>query len=515
MVFKMNFEKKIILCLSVSFLILISSGVAFADEAPAMDLAENGTVSGDAQIIASNPWKTSGSLEYTIPDNVNEIESANVVVSSYSGSGAPTYALYSNITLNTKNGIEILGYEDLFCDISMTNDPLVYVINNHTTKQYSDYQSVFNITDSVKSLSSGDTIKISVENTRKEGYNFDGRIKLIALTFAYNDGDNDEITYWLNMGQSWTQSTRSNLIKTKDFDGEYDDVTFENIALSSYDAIYKINGKLIYDPIYEKQGSYFIDNIWNITDNFIVGQDTNFTYKASSSGYGSFKSNMQLLKTIKTYPFTKATITPQYKDTIFAGVKNNITLDVYSNQDLNAILKLYNNNKLIYSDNISLTGGITKKLYYIDSTIRPITENTVLGAKNNYENYTLVIENADGNVVNSTDASFCVLYNGNLGKDYAYPASNATVSCFYNITGDVVILTQEDSEYMSASETHHESSFNVDSADINEGILYVAYKWDKIASNDFNSWNVTFNNNAIKPIAYYSDQSNLGNYGKY
>ena len=294
-----------------------------------MDLVENGTVSGDAQIIASNPWKTSGNLEYTIPDNVNEIVSANVVVSSYSGSGAPTYALYSNITLNTKNGLEILGYEDLFCDMSMTNDPTVYIINNHTTKQYSDYQSFYNITDSVKTLSPGDTIKISVENSRKDGYGFDARIKIIALTFVYNDGDNDEISYWLNLGQSWTQSTRSNLIKTKDFNGEYDDVIFENIALSTYPALCRINNRLIYDPIYDKQGSYFIDQIYNITDYFVVGQDTNFTYRASSSGYGSYKSTMQLLKTIKSYHTIKSAITPQYKDTIFAGVKNNITLDVY------------------------------------------------------------------------------------------------------------------------------------------------------------------------------------------
>ena len=511
----MKLKNKFFLFLFVSFLTLIISGVAFADEAPAMDLVENGTVSGDAQIIASNPWKTSGNLEYTIPDNVDEIKSVNVIVSSYSGSGAPTYALYSNITLTTKNGLEILGYEDLFCDVSMTNDPTVYIINNHTTKQYSDYQSFYNITDSVKTLSPGDTIKISVENSRKDGYGFDARIKIIALTFAYDDGDNDEISYWLNLGQSWTQSTRSNLIKTKDFTGEYDEVTFENIALSTYPALCRINSKLIYDPIYDNQGSYFIDQIYNITDNFIVGQDTNFTYRASSSGYGSYKSTMQLLKTIKTYHMVKSTITPQYKDTIFAGVKNNLTLDIYSNQDFNAIVKLYNGENLVYSDNINLTGGISKKLYYIDPTIRPLTEDTVNGGINKHEIYTLVIENSEGIILNSTYVNCSVLYNGNLGKDFAYPASNATVNRFYNITGDIIILTQDDSNYMGSSETHHESSFNVDSADINEGLLYVAYNWDKIDSNDFNLWNITFNNNAITPIAYYRDQSNLGTYGKY
>ena len=104
----MRLKNKIFLCVVVSFLFLISSGVVFADELPAMELVDNGTVSGDAQVISANPWRTSGNLEYTIPDNVDEIRSANVIVSSYSGSGAPTYALYSNITLNTKDGFVIL-----------------------------------------------------------------------------------------------------------------------------------------------------------------------------------------------------------------------------------------------------------------------------------------------------------------------------------------------------------------------------------------------------------------------
>ena len=381
----MKFQNKIFLCFIVSFLFIISLGVVFADEAPAMDLAEDGTVSGDAQIIAANPWKTSGSLEYTIPDDVEEIKSANVVVSSYSGSGAPTYALYSNISLNTKNGIEILGYEDLFCDVSMTNDPLVYVINNHTTKQYSDYQSVYNITDSVKDLSPGDTIKISVENTKKEGYNFDGRIKIIALTFAYNDADDDQITYWLNIGQSWTQSTRSNLIKTKDFTGEYDEVTFEDIALSSYQALCRINDKLIYDPIYEKEGSYFIDQIWNITDNFIVGQDTNFTYRASSSGYGSFKSNIQLLKTIKT--FREAPVLHINADKNIA-VGENLTIDVSLPADATGnvsigdiVNSLENGNaSFVISDLAEGTYTFTVK-YSGDEKYKPISNKTTVNVE--------------------------------------------------------------------------------------------------------------------------------------
>ncbi|WP_407423208.1 DUF3344 domain-containing protein [Methanobrevibacter sp.] len=509
----MNF-KFFISCFFLLFLIIMTSGTVVADEAPAMSLVDNGTVSGDVVIYSSNPFTDSGSLEYTIPVDVSQIQSVDVIVSSYSGSGAPTYALYSNITLNTVNGLEILGYEDLYCDISMTNDPTVYKINDHTTKQFSDYQSTFDITDKVKNLSSGDTIKISVKNTQKEGYNFDGRIKLIALVFAYDDGDNDKITYWLNVGQSWTQSSRSNLINTKGFNGEYDEVTFENIALSSYNSVGRINNELLYDPIVEKQGSYFIYDKWDITDNFEIGIDTNYSYKPSSSGYGSFKSVVQLLKVDKSYNKIISTITPEYKNTIYAGVSNNLTMEISSKKDINAVVKLYNNKNLVFSDNVILTGGSTKKLYFVDSTIRPVTSNTAYGENNKYENYSLVIEDLEGNVLNSTNVSYVVLYNGNLGKDYEYPAANPTLREF-NITGDVIVLNT--SEYGGSGATTRNDIFNVDLADgdVSKALLYVSYNWDKVVSGDFNTWNTTFNNQTIVPVAFYRDQSNLGTYGKY
>ena len=489
---------------------MMLSGTAFADEAPAMTQIENGTVSGDVVIHASNPFQSSsGSLEYQIPEGVSEIRSANVIVSSYSGSGAPTYALYSNITLDTKNGLEVLGYEDLHCDISMTNDPTVYIINNHTTKQFSDYQSSYNITDKVKGLSSGDTIKISVNNTKQPDYQFDGRIKMIALVFAYDDGDDDKITYWLNVGQSWTQTSRSNLIKTKDFEGEYNEVTFENIATSSYNALCRINDKLIYDPIYEKQGSYFIDDIWNITNNFKVGIDTNFSYRASSEGFSSYKSVVQLLKVSKTYNIVNATVTPEYKDTVYAGVINNLTVDVLSNRDINAVVKLFDGETLVDSANVTLTSSKSEKLYLIDSRIRPVTAQTVNGNDNEKVNYTLVIEDANGNLLNETNASFVVVYNGYLGKDFEYPGAEPLLREI-TFTGDSIVLNTTD--YSTGAATNRTDVYNVDFANgtVSTALLYLSYNWDKTVGSDFYSWNTTFNGAAIAPIASYRDQSNLG-----
>lgn len=125
-------------------------GGIFVDEVPAMPEIETGTVSGDCDLVSTNPWQTSGELKYTVPGEAKEITSAKVIVNIYSGSGAPTYALYSNTTLQTKNGQVELGYEDLQYPDNLAGDECVYSINDHTTKQYSDYQMIYDITNNVK-----------------------------------------------------------------------------------------------------------------------------------------------------------------------------------------------------------------------------------------------------------------------------------------------------------------------------------------------------------------------------
>ncbi|MBO5150833.1 MAG: DUF3344 domain-containing protein, partial [Methanobrevibacter sp.] len=250
----MKLKNGLLICTFFLFLIMISSGTVFAEDS-AVPLVDSGEVSGGVEISSVNPFTSKSSeLVYTVPDNISEIKSVNVVVSSYSGSGAPTYGLTTNISLKANNETSLLEYANLTYSESTANDPVIYPITNNTSKQYSDYQSLFDITDKVKGLSSGDTITIAVNNTALEGYQFDGRIKLIALIFAYDDNDNDKITYWLNVGQAWTKGTLTTIFNTKDFNDDYDDVTLESIALSSSDATYMLNGELLLEPTQE-QGS--------------------------------------------------------------------------------------------------------------------------------------------------------------------------------------------------------------------------------------------------------------------
>ena len=515
----MNVKNKIFFILVALIVGLLTINGAFAETADSMPEIDQGTVSGDAELISTNPWSTTGSLEYAIPEGVQEITSAKVIVNIYSGSGnSETYALHSNTTLNTAGNSKVLGYENLTYVGNQVVDPNVYVINNHTTKQYSDYQMVYDVLGDLKDLGPNSKIKIDVTSTPFGGKAFDGRIKMIGLFIAYNDGDNDSITYWLNVGMSWTQGTVSNLIYTKNYTGDIGEVNFEAIMLSSYNGAYKFNNNQLFIPEDTIVKDYYIYNKWDVTDYFQIGDNSNFTYSALSQGYGSIKSNVQLLKVInRESPVVTTNIASEYKNSIYAGVTNNLTITVNSiNKDLtNVTVYVYDNGRVVGSYLVDFVkANSSKSVNIIDSFIRPIDENTVLGNNNTNVVYRVIVEDKNGILNDTNSSNFMVVYNGNLGKDLAYPAMNATITRVYDITGDVIILNKDDSSYLGSKSTNGSDTWNIDfKGELKEGLLYVSYNWNKQA--DVSDWIVTFNNKIITPIAHYRDQSNLGAYGKH
>ena len=512
----MKFRNNLLFFTIFVFLIIISSGIVFAEDAnPAIPQIDAGEVSGDVSIETVHPFAskvTSEELVYEIPENVSEIKSAYAVVNSYSGSGNYTHGLTTNISLTAGHTTEVLEYANLTFVNNTANDPVVYQITDFTTKQYSDYQTLVDITDNIKGLSAGDTVTISVNNTALADYKFDGRIKVIALVLAYDDDDNDKISYWLNIGQAWTKGTLSTIFNTKDFDDYYEDVTLESISLSSKDAIYTLNGELLSNPDQTKD-SMFIYDVWNVTDNFELGEDTNFTYDANGSSY---KGSIQLLKVYTPEAYSiSATITPEYAGTIYAGVENTLKITVNNgNKDFNGSVILFSGDEEIDSSKLTIFAGESVEITLIDPTIRPVNETTVNGANNTVVDYTLNIVDDDGGVLNSTNVSYKVLYNGYLGKDFEYPKADPDFKEI-PITGDVIVLSEGD--YSAAGATNRTDVYDVDLANgtVNTALLYVSYNWDKAVDGDFNTWNTTFNNKIIAPVSSYRDQSNLGGYGKY
>lgn len=203
--------------------------------------------------------------------------------------------------------------------------------------------------------------------------------------------------------------------------------------------------------------------------------------------------------------------------TIYAGVANNLMLEVKNISGIagsNIIAQLYISEELIGEETIEdLPAGEEATLEIVDPTIRPITENTIIGRDNENTIYRVVVKE-DNNVMAQEDFSFVILYNGNLGKEYAYPSLNPTMREF-SFTGDVKVLVG--SNYYSASDTSKDESFAIalDGNSTYKALLYVPYNWDKEPTGDFNNWTTKFNGVSIAPLASYRDQGNLGTYGAY
>ncbi|WP_406535151.1 DUF3344 domain-containing protein, partial [Methanobrevibacter sp.] len=498
-----------------------------------MYLFDTGVVSGEAKIISVNPWTTSGSLVYTLPEGLTNIKSAIVIINSYSGSGdSNTYGLHSDVTLTTDSTTTI-GSEDLVYTGNQASDDTVYTINGHTTKQYSDYQYHYNITGAVATLNAGDSITISVSNSKIAGRNgFDGRIKMITLFLAYDDGDNDNITYWLDVGQHWTggSDVQTDALTTRSYTGPKDNLTLQNIALSSTQAKdFKLNNNLIGNPTTIQSGSFYINAYWTsenngLSDYFRQGSNTNFGY---TNNGGSYKNVLVLLtateKEVILPDIVVNALTTPWSEGVFAGVDNNLTVKI-NNQETDAVENVVvevvssEGNTVIAIETIdSLASGVTT-LVINDPTIRDITEQTVSGQyNNNLVTYTVNVKYGDV-VLDSKTYNKKIAYDGYLNKTYAYDGHDNQVNRVYTIDGDIIIASQDISKYADQFTRSRTETWDItlpEGAELVKAFLYFNYNWD--TSYFPNGWTLTFDDADITNdyIALEKDQGNLGYYGAY
>ena len=386
-------------------------------------LHETGVVSGAALLISVNPWATSGTLQYALPENLKNVKSAIVIVNSYSGSGnSDNYALHSDVTLTT-SATTTLGSEDLYYYGSQTNDPVVYAINEHTTKQYSDYQYVYDITDTVAALNAGSSLTVNVVNSRFGSYGFDGRIKMITLFLAYDDDDNDRLTYWLEIGQSWTNAFKSEIIPSGSYEGSFDNLTLETIALSSYLAQeYTLYGEQLNDPTVILEGPYFKHIYWNSEDNYLSdyymeGDDVEFAFGASQEGWGSYKTNILLFKAFEEEPTGDVYIT------VYSGT-NRIN-------NANVVLST--------ADGETTYSTTTDDLGYCMFEDIPYGEYTVTITANGYQDFTDTIILEDFEIFSEFELS--------VEGQLEYSTVHASVICnnIEHVANANVVLTSADS----------------------------------------------------------------------
>lgn len=515
-------NKKILCMFIFVFMIVLSIGAVSAQDADGAIASTNddvvlgdsesdfsGTVSGGVDVVTENPWDTSGELSYDIPNDAKTIKSADVYVNIYSGSAANTYGLNTNVTVTTNNGAtkynEALWIED------GTTDGTVYTVNNHTTKCYSDYMVHYDVTNLLSGLN-GTKLTVKVDNFEMANKSFDGRIKLIALVLAYNDDSADEtISYWINANQLWTKSNVTLAFNTK---GKSGVSTLTNVVLSSADGTYRMNGEFLGDSDKHVTGSTYQYNKWDVSN--VVDKDKNTSLNvayAGSSSYGSIKNVLSVL----TINDVKADISmlPEYtasKNTVldaFAGTNNALTITVTPSKSGKYSIRLLADG-IVVNETEKTLNATSNSVVLIDPTIRDVDNTTVNGAENKKVNYTVELLWDDG-LVNSTSINIPILYNGYLGKDFAYPAGGMESLDTIVINGDIVVSVKD--AYLSGAGKLNKTdvwTINLDeNSTIVKSFVYIPYTWCNIKETQ-DMFNVTFNGEKITPIALYRDQSNLG-----
>ena len=479
-----------------------------------LQTTDSGQVSGDVDVATVNPWATSGELTYDIPADA-DIKSADVYVNVYGGSAKNTHGANANVSLKTVNGENQIASEELWIEDG-TTDGTIYTVNNHTDKCYSDYQMHYDITDSIKGLN-GSSIVLKVDTFKMENKTFDGRIKLIALVLAYDDGDSDVINYWVDSTQKWTKTNITTTFATKDLTKIFA-ADLINVALSSADGSFKINGELIGDAKNHSAGNYYQYNYWDVTDKIKAGNDTEFvSTNVGTSSYASLKNVLSVLK-VNSQIMADVSLATEYSNTCYAGTNNTITVNVNSNKAGKYLIELLADGKVVNSSEIDLDGENITAILLTDPTVRAIDETTVNGADNTNVVYAVNLK-LNGIDVVSANKTVPVLYNGNLGKDLAYNAGGFDEVIDIEFTGGIVVDTKSESSYKSgATGTTEIWAVNLaNNSSIVKGFIYVPYNWfnGKTYIENETMFNVSFNNVTLTPLAFYRDQSNLGSYGKY
>ncbi len=473
-----------------------------------MNYVSDGVVSGGVDVVAKEPWNTSGEISYTIPSEAKDIKNAMVYVNIYAGSASNTnFVLDSNTSITTNKGVTNLGYEELWTE-QCSLDGTVYKIsgNDHVTRVSSDYQICYNITDLLKGLN-GTSLSIKVDSIKKDGYDFDGRIKLIGLVLAYDDGDNDTINYWIDSNQYYTKDTLDVTLDTSSL--KYiDEVNWINVVLSSTDAGYKINNQPMGDAVKHESGSYYQFNQWNVTDYIISSNKTVFSY--SNNGY-SVKSVLAVLTAKTTEINGNVTVKARdnSKNIVYPGFNN--TLSVVANTDMAGKynIVLLDDGAVVNSSEVELSAG-ANTINIVDPTIRALTDSSkYVGTSGAYDkvNYTVQLV-YNGDVVNETDYVASVMYNGYLGKD---TYNETSLESFFTgtVSGDVVVLVNGSYATGFVNKT---DVFVVDLAEnstIVKAFVYVSYSYGKDGKDNKDMLNITFNGNKLVPVYFTRDQSNL------
>ncbi|MEM2124217.1 MAG: DUF3344 domain-containing protein, partial [Methanolinea sp.] len=303
----------------------------------------SGVVSGGLFIDATPPpfGPTDVDKTFSLPPEDVEIAWARLYVAVYSGHMKNNYE--GTVTVSFDGDGDgtfetVLGTENLDTPGGYTypgeEGSGTIEVNDHCTRVTSDYLLWYDVTDLISSPTPAARVV-----TQKVNASFDGRIKMLTLVAAYNDGDNDRVSYWVNQGHDvdsyladengmpYTGVTRFDL---SSLSGTVGSATLTVNHLASTNGSYAWCGNLL-PPGSGMQGQFSGYVSWNVTDLVGPGAVNDLSYERTGQYYKLPLAVLSVSLAPSTPPDLEVTLVNPLTGNVFAREENTVRITVRNN----------------------------------------------------------------------------------------------------------------------------------------------------------------------------------------
>ncbi|EHQ35698.1 DUF3344 domain-containing protein [Methanoplanus limicola] len=502
--------------------------------------------------------------EFSIPEFDN-IEWARLYVVVYCGNMQKNYEGIAEVSFNGGEGTRILGTEILDREyvFEMDGGTTPVEVNGHCNRVSSDYLMWYDVADAIKS---GD-VTAYVSTDKAPGYTgtFDGRIKILTLVVAYNDGDNDEVYYWVNQGHDVHSYYVEDDGKTYEGKTSFDTTDLPEefsedpaaylsaVHLASENGIYTFNnGYLDSNP---SQGGYSGSQTWDVTDSVTDFRNSVMTYSRDVDEGAFYKIILAMLSV--RYPGEDAgDITvqsiPSGAEIILDGDKTgfntnftiksvetgehkvSVSLEGYKEPDERTVNVQRGEESVSVFKLVPLTGSVSvssepsgAKIYLdgtdtgkiTDSELEEILvgEHTVSVSLGGYEPSSKEITVDEDE---TTDVSFTLtpITNGNEDGTYGYSGKKLNEWKTETLNGGLIIA--DSGSYSGLLDNGDSKDYQIkasipENASLKEARLYIYYTWSHDTDKRTGlkpSAEVLFDGSLLLKDASYSDRKGEGVY---
>ncbi|AKB51198.1 cell surface protein [Methanosarcina barkeri str. Wiesmoor] len=279
--------------------------------------AQNGTVSGGLWYDSYPGFSTSAQKTFTLPD-YTKVKWARLYVDVYDGHMENNYRGNVNIDIdaNGDSKYEIQKNETFDTTYSFPGEGGIGPVwlSDHMNRVTSDYLMWYDLTDVI----TGQQVNVQATTTKIDS-SFDGRVKAMMLVVAYDDGDSDQVYYWVNQGHDTVNPldetyTGSTSFGTSSLASGWSSANLTAIYLASKDGGYTFNGTTLDSGV--ASGSYYGANTWDISSLLGAGQDSALTYNKQDSSY--YKIPLALMS-VKYTSASPELLTADFKADVTSG----------------------------------------------------------------------------------------------------------------------------------------------------------------------------------------------------